>query len=186
MLPMNPSHDLDPLLSQRSRFKSFLTNRLGSESDAEDVLQDGFIKAAQCIGELRDGERVAAWFYQVLRHAMIDHVRSRSAARQREMAWIEQAEHDEETTRQVCACYEALLPQLKPRDAELLRRVELGNEPVTAVASTLGITPNAASVTLHRARRELRRQLEQFCGDCASGACLDCDCAKPPDGTANP
>lgn len=180
---MNPSLNLDPLLSQRNRFKSFLTSRLGGESDAEDVLQEGFIKAVQRIGELRDDERVTAWFYQVLRNAMIDHVRNRNSARQRELAWTELAERDgdEETTRQVCACYEALLPQLKTRDAELLRRVELGNEPVAEVAAALGITPNSASVSLHRARKELRRQLEQFCGDCAAGACLDCDCEKPRD-----
>jgi hypothetical protein len=41
-------------------------------------------------------------------------------------------------------------------------------------AADLGITPNNASVTLHRARGELRTKLVEFCGDCA---CLDnCEC----------
>lgn len=183
---MADTRPLDPLLAQRGRFKSFLAARLGNESDAEDVLQDGFIKAAKRIGELREDERVTAWFYQVLRHAMIDHVRSRSAARQRELAWIEQAERDgdDEARRAVCACYEALLPGMKPREAELLRRVELLNEPVAEVAAALGITTNNASVILHRARKELRTRLEQFCGECASGACLDCECGPPADGGA--
>jgi RNA polymerase sigma-70 factor (ECF subfamily) len=181
---MTQARPLDPLLAQRGRFKSFLTARLGNESDAEDVLQDGFIKAAQRIGELREDDRVTAWFYQVLRHAMIDHVRSRSAARQRELAWLEQAERDadEESRREACACYEALLPGMKPREAELLRRVELLNEPVAEAAAALGITANNASVILHRARKDLRQRLEQFCGECASGACLDCDCGPPADG----
>lgn len=179
---MTEARPLDPLLAQRERFKSFLTARLGSESDAEDVLQDGFIKAAQRIGELRDDERVTAWFYQVLRHAMIDHVRSRSAARQRELAWLEQAERDidDEGRREVCACYESLLTGMRSREAELLRRVELRNEPVADVAAALGVTANNASVILHRARKDLRTRLEQFCGECASGACLDCDCTPPP------
>jgi hypothetical protein len=38
----------------------------------------------------------------------------------------------------------------------------------------LGMTPNNASVTLHRARAELRMKLSRFCGDCP---CLDnCEC----------
>jgi DNA-directed RNA polymerase specialized sigma24 family protein len=68
---------------------------------------------------------------------------------------------------------------LKPAHADLLRRVELQDESVTAAAHALGITSNHASVTLHRARAELRRKLETFCGACAEGACLDCDCDDP-------
>jgi RNA polymerase sigma-70 factor (ECF subfamily) len=70
-----------------------------------------------------------------------------------------------------------LLTELKPRDAELLRRVELNDEAVAEVARSLGLTEGAASVALHRARAVLRERLENFCGDCAKGACLDCDCA---------
>jgi RNA polymerase sigma-70 factor (ECF subfamily) len=67
-----------------------------------------------------------------------------------------------------------MLPTLKPTHAELLRRVELQGEPVAAAATALGMTANNASVTLHRARAELRTRLMDFCGDCK---CLDnCEC----------
>lgn len=67
-----------------------------------------------------------------------------------------------------------MLPTLKPMHAELLRRVELQGEPVAGAAAALGITANNASVTLHRARAELRTKLVDFCGDCQ---CLDnCEC----------
>ncbi|MBC8040195.1 MAG: hypothetical protein H7Y06_06615 [Opitutaceae bacterium] len=57
-----------------------------------------------------------------------------------------------------------------------IRRAELGSESVSTVAASLDLTPNAASAALHRARATLREKLRSFCGDCASGACLDCDC----------
>jgi len=78
----------------------------------------------------------------------------------------------------LCSCFAHLLPSLKPTHAELLRRVDLEGRPVSATAIALGMTANNASVTLHRARAELRKKLQEFCGSCANGACLDCDCDR--------
>ncbi len=73
-----------------------------------------------------------------------------------------------------------MVDTLKPQHAELLRRVDLKGEPAQAAARALKMTPNSASVTLHRARKELRIRLEVFCGACAEGACPDCNCAPVP------
>ena len=165
------------LLAHRHVFKAFLTSRVGNEADAEDLLQNGLVKAMERSGEIKDGEKAVAWFYQLLRNVLIDHVRSRSAAAKRDDAWASNSAtlaDDEEAERQICACFEKMLPKLKPAQAELIRRVELKGEPVAKVAIALGMTANNASVTLHRARAELRTKLMDFCGDCA---CLDnCEC----------
>ncbi|ACB75015.1 sigma-70 family RNA polymerase sigma factor [Opitutus terrae] len=172
----------DALLAQRGVFKAFLVSRLGNASDAEDVLQSSLLKAWQHGGELRDEARVSAWFYGILRHAVVDHLRQRNAAAAREQSWSTDPAlaltSDAAAAKALCRCFEPLLATLKPRHAELLRRVEFEDQPVAAVAAALGLSTNAASVTLHRARGELRERLEAFCGACASGACLDCDC--PP------
>lgn len=175
---MEPVRSLDSLLAQRSRFRAFLVSRLGNEADADDVLQNGLLKAMRSAGEVDDAEKLTAWFYRLLRNAMIDHVRSRSANVRRDEAWMtEVGSRDEEAEKSACACFEGLLADLKPREAELLRRVELNDEVVAEVARSLGLSASAASVALHRARATLRGKLEDFCGDCAKGACLDCDCA---------
>jgi RNA polymerase sigma factor (sigma-70 family) len=122
-----------------------------------------------------------AWFYQVLRNVIVDHVRSRSASHRRDDAWASDTAtvtDDADAHRQICGCFEKLLPALKPMHAELLRRVELQEQPVSQAAVALGITANNASVTLHRARAELRAKLVDFCGNCA---CLDhCECDDVP------
>ncbi|MDP3071392.1 MAG: sigma-70 family RNA polymerase sigma factor [Opitutaceae bacterium] len=168
------------LLAHRSAFKAFLVARVGSDADAEDLLQNGLIKALRHADELKDGEKSVAWFYQILRNTIIDHGRSRTAARQRDDAWAADAvtlADDAEAERVLCSCFENLLPSLKPAHADLLRRVDLEGHSVSATALALGLTANHASVTLHRARAELRKKLQEFCGSCADGACLDCDCA---------
>lgn len=173
----NPAGVTGTLLAHRHVFKAFLASRVGNEADAEDLLQNGLVKAMQRIGEIKDGEKAVAWFYQVLRNGLIDHVRSRQATAKRDDAWASSTvtlADDGEAERQICACFEKMLPAMKPAQAELVRRVELKGEPIAKVAIALGMTANNASVTLHRARAELRTKLMDFCGDCE---CLDnCEC----------
>jgi RNA polymerase sigma-70 factor (ECF subfamily) len=114
------------LLAHRSAFKAFLVSRVGNPADAEDLLQNGLIKALQRADELKDGEKSVAWFYQILRHVIIDHARSRHATRRREETWTTDAAtlaDDPDAERVLCGCFEHLLPSLKPTHAELLRRV---------------------------------------------------------------
>jgi RNA polymerase sigma factor (sigma-70 family) len=171
------------LNEQREAFKAFLTARVGSVADAEDILQKGLLKAVQQADEVRDETKLTAWFYQLLRHAIIDHHRSRGARQRRDdvLATLAQALGSAEGgpsswEAQLCRCLGSVVATLKPQQAQLLRRVDLDGESVQAAARALGIPPNRASVTLHRARKELRARLETFCGACARGACLDCDC----------
>ena len=73
--------------------------------------------------------------------------------------------HDEEMERVACRCVDALIGELKPTEAELVRRVELENEPVSDAARSTGVSPNKASVTLHRARKKLRERLGPSAGN---------------------
>lgn len=178
------------LNEQGAAFKAFLASRVGSEAEAEDLLQNGIVKALRHADELRDDSRLTPWFYQLLRNAVVDHYRSRGAARRRDDALgnliaalgEDVASAPQGWERQICGCMAGVIDTLKPREAELLRRVELGGESVKEAAKGMKLTPNNASVMLHRARKELRKRLEAFCGACADGACLDCDCQPVAEG----
>lgn len=173
----------------RNAFKAFLAARVGSEAEAEDILQSGLLKALNRHGELQDDTKLVAWFYQLLRNALVDHYRARGAARRRHDALGDMiASLGEDIVAapkgwepQLCGCLAGVVESLKPLHAELLRRVDLNGESVQAAAKALKMTPNSASVTLHRARKDLRARLATFCGDCTDGACLDCDCAERDD-----
>ncbi len=173
------------LNAHRSEFKAFLTSRVGSAAEAEDILQNGLVKALRHGADVRDSEKVTAWFYQLLRRAVIDHYRARGAARRRDDALgtlVVALEEDVATATafeaKICTCLGGVVDTLKPQQADLLRRVDLNGESVQDAARALGLSANNASVTLHRARKDLRAKLEAFCGDCAADACLDCDCVE--------
>jgi RNA polymerase sigma factor (sigma-70 family) len=175
------------LVENHRRFLSFLERRVGSRAVAEELLQNAFVRSLEKGGELRDGENAVAWFYRLLRNALIDHYRRQAAegrALEREAREATEVGPDPELKDAICACVGELLPTLKPEYSELLRRVDLEERSVTEVAAEVGITPNNAGVRLHRARHALKQQLERSCGTCATHGCLDCSCQRRREPTA--
>jgi RNA polymerase sigma-70 factor (ECF subfamily) len=176
------------LVDHHRRFLAFLRKRVRSREVAEDILQDAFVRGIGKAGSLREGESAVAWFYRLLRNALVDHYRRSGAeARALEKAAAEAgpgepAAVDRELMEAVCDCVGALVDTLKPEYAEILKRVDLEEAGVRDYAVRAGISANNAAVRLHRARQALRRQVERACGTCATHGCLDCRCAEVPSG----
>ncbi|WP_224243068.1 RNA polymerase sigma factor [Hyalangium gracile] len=169
------------LVENHRHFLSFLERRVGSRAVAEDMLQAAFVRAVEKGDALREGESAVAWFYRLLRNALVDHYRKQAAegrALEREAREATEEGPDPELKSAVCACVGELLPTLKPEYAELLKQVDLEERSVPEVAAEVGITPNNAGVRLHRARQALKHQLERSCGTCATHGCLDCSCQR--------
>ena len=175
------------LLDNHARFLGFLERRVGSRDEAEDILQEAFVRSIGRMDDLRSSESATAWFYRVLRNAIIDHHRregTRSRALLQLAAEADDASGgpDEELEAVACACVTALVDTLKPEYGAALRRVDLEGVSVRGFAEETGITPGNAGVRLHRAREALRRQLARSCGTCLEHGCLDCRCGGPAAG----
>jgi RNA polymerase sigma-70 factor, ECF subfamily len=50
----------------QGRFTRFATRMLGTREDAEEALQDAFLRAYRALGRYQDRERFASWFYRIL------------------------------------------------------------------------------------------------------------------------
>jgi len=70
---------IDLLVQSKRRFLAFLEQRLGSQADAEDLLQTAYEKAFTRASAVQDEEKVVSWFYRVLRNLLIDQYRKRAA-----------------------------------------------------------------------------------------------------------
>jgi RNA polymerase sigma-70 factor (ECF subfamily) len=185
----NASEDLAPksllvLLANKQRLLAFLTRRVGSTELADEILQDAFVKGVEKGHTLRDDESALAWCYRLLRNAVID--RHRRLTTEREAQELSTMPADSDVEQEVCTCMNNLVLTLKPEYVDILRRVDLGEGRIDAVATELGITANNATVRLHRARQALRQRLEQMCGMCAHHGCLNCTCDQKPSGHCNP
>lgn len=173
------------LVDNHARFLRFLERRVGSRDDAEDILQEAFVRSLGRTDALQSPESATAWFYRVLRNALIDHhrregTRSRAFQRLAAESEVDTVGTDQELEAIACACVTALVDTLKPEYGAALRRVDLDGVSVRGFAEEAGITPGNAGVRLHRAREALRRQLARSCKTCLDHGCLDCSCGGPP------
>lgn len=170
------------LVGAHREFLAFLERRVESRAVAEDILQTAFVRGLEHGAGVQD-EKVVAWFYRVLRNAVIDYYRHRSTSAKVLEAWgrafTETQEPDSSLRQEICQCVTGLLTTLKPEYQDALRVVDLEDGTLNHLAQQAGITAENAAVRVHRARKALRRQLEQACGTCAEHGCFDCQCGGP-------
>ena len=171
---------LDRLIASRQQFLAFLRKRVVSEEIAEDILQAAFVKSLEKGGAVRDEETIVAWFYRLLRNAVIDYYRHRGTSeRAIQNLFHEMPSHQEPDVSfkgEICGCLAGLLETLKPEYRQALDTVDLEEHSLADLASQAQITANNAAVRVHRAREALRKRVMVTCRLCAPHGCLDCHC----------
>lgn len=185
----NSMESLDPrfeaaLVENRRHFLNFLVRRLGSKQEAEDVLQEFYLRALRKAYAIRKSESIVAWLYRVLNSTLSDHRRKDRRRTQHEAAYArEYTTHgkvfDEEAHGAVCECMYRLLPILRPEYSDLLWRADLLGESKQVIAKDAGVTINNLTVRLHRARQALKRVLLRSCETCPEHGFHKCACRLP-------
>jgi RNA polymerase sigma-70 factor (ECF subfamily) len=176
------SEVVSALVGNHRDFLAFLQKRVGDRALAEDILQEAFVRGLHKLGTLEKDESATAWFYRILRNAVIDHHRRRRAVDRKLESFAaeleRQVEPEGDVRGAVCQCVGKLAGTLKDEYADALRRVEIDGLAVKDYAAEAGITSNNAAVRVFRAREALRKQVARSCGSCADHGCLDCTCDK--------
>jgi RNA polymerase sigma-70 factor (ECF subfamily) len=129
-----------------------------------DAVQDAFVSALERLDTLRDISKFRPWLMSIARHRAIDARRRRAQVVPQEDAGMatederpgpEQAVELTELASLVHGC----VNDLSQRDATAIAMVtQLGFTP-TEVGDALGLSPGAAKVLLHRARRRMKDAL---------------------------
>ena len=179
--PVSPTH-LDALVANHRAFLAFLERRVESRAVAEDILQEAFVRGLTKARDLRNEESTVAWFYRLLRNAVIDHYRRNATARRGLEALATEVEHEHDPSPDlrdaVCQCIGQLAGTLKPEYANALKRIEVDGVAVKDYADEAGISRANAAVRVFRARDALRQQVTRSCSTCADHGCLDCTCRR--------
>lgn len=181
--PVDPSASaaaVEQLVQIHRELVDFVSRRVASRAEAEDIVQDAFVRSVEHAEALRDAESARAWMYRMLRNAVVDRYRRGASAMRAADALADESEWkvepDAEADAVVCRCVLRLVATLKPEHAQALVRIDVEEAGLAVLAGELGITRNNAGVRVFRARESLRRRLAEACGTCATHGCLDCEC----------
>ncbi len=165
------------LVEEHSRMVFRLAYRMtGNEEDAEDVVQEAFLKAHRNFGRFDARSSFGTWIYRIAANCAIDLIRRRPRP-----AWtsFRASEKDDVAERlpsadplpdrvafagQVERRVASALGLLSPleRAAFVMRHLE--GLPIEKIAAVLQSRPNAVKQTVFRAVQKLRRELAPFTG----------------------
>ena len=143
---------------------------LRDDSEAEDVLQDAYVRAYSHLDQLEDASRLGSW----LSHIVVHECRARLRKRSRHMQLVDQAgkgapvrivpgptanPEEQAVSHQLGSVLTGAIDSLSIgyRAVFVLRDVE--GLSTAEVANSLGITEMAVKTRLHRARASLRDEL---------------------------
>lgn len=149
------------------------------EPEANDVMQATFLRATERIAQLRSPEHARAWLFRIARNVMSDAYRAKQAS-----SWLEPtniledlASTEEAGEEEMCTCSAHLAQSLPTAQSQILSLVDMREATLMEAAAELGISVNAATVRLHRARKALRERLKEHCGVSSLQECKSCRCA---------
>ena len=147
----------------KAELRGFLAHRSGSACDADDLLQEVFLKALLQGRAFCDLENPRAWLFHVARNLLVDRLRL--------------AKEEVPLPEDLCAesvpgfgpvdllshCLPRVLTELSPEDREAIMLCDMQGMLQKDYARHLGLSLPAAKSRLQRARLRLRAQLAEAC-----------------------
>lgn len=149
-----------------ARMKSIARNLLGITADAEDAVQDTFLKMQRSIASFRGQSSFATWSFRILINTCYDARRSR--LRKKEVAQDEQTEESAPRPEprapsahpSLRLALERALARLTGHQRNVFLLYEVEGFRHSEIASILEITEAASKNTLFQAKKNLRQMLE--------------------------
>ena len=178
---MSPPCLLDAWSAHESELRGYLRHRLGDVHDADELLQDIFLKALRQGRRFCAVENARAWLFQVTRNALTDRLRSN---REHLPLPEDMPAPVADTMPQVddlSQCLPRVLAELSDADRLALTLCDIEGQPQQVLADRLGLSLPGAKSRLQRARVRLRQRLVEACQvrfDEAGTVC--CFSPRPP------
>lgn len=143
--------------------RQFIRSRIANPDDAEDLLQEVYLRIHRHIGELRADEKLQSWVYQIARNAIIDHYRTQRVTSELPGSLPLPEAPDPDAIQELAASLQSMVDCLPEKDRQALRMVELEGRTQQALAQQLGLSLSGAKSRVQRAREKLKATLLDCC-----------------------
>lgn len=146
--------------------KKFIKKRIADEEDAEDVLQEVFLKIHNNIRSLENEKKIHAWIYTIARNAITDYYRKNS--RMIKVTQLDENIEDKGTEKlsanmEIAACLKAMINTLPEKYKQAIMLSEFQNMTQKEMSEKLGISVSGGKSRVQRGRKMLREMLLGCC-----------------------
>ncbi|HEB56164.1 MAG TPA: sigma-70 family RNA polymerase sigma factor [Gammaproteobacteria bacterium] len=148
-----------------AELRGFLTRQTTCVAQAEDILQETFLRTMTEGAKFCSLENPRAWLFQVARNQLIDQLRSYAAKNQASEATEDIPEEIDEipAVTTLDACLPKALARLNKVDREAIERCDLEGQLQARFAEDKGLSLAGAKSRVQRARKRLKAELVELC-----------------------
>jgi RNA polymerase sigma-70 factor (ECF subfamily) len=159
---MNPT--LEQIWNElAAKLREFIRRRVSDAAEAEDILQDVFLKLAKRADELPEPAKLQGWVFLIARNAVIDHYRTRKET----VAVPETLESDAavapEELEGLKTSFRRMIHSLPGQYREAILLTEIEGLSQVDLAKRLGISVSGAKSRVQRGRQQLKEMLLECC-----------------------
>jgi RNA polymerase sigma-70 factor (ECF subfamily) len=160
---------------QGARMRNLARNLLGTKSDAEDAVQETFLKVQRSIANFRGQSSFVTWIFRILVNTCHDVRRSRTrrketAAKDREEGALPAEPRAPGAHPTLKLALERAIAQLTHHQRDVFLLYEVEGFRHAEIAALLEISETASKNTLFQAKKSLRQMLEAPRSGQAGGA----------------
>lgn len=139
----------------------FFVAQFGSRADADDLLQETWLRIHRVRHTYRPGEPVLPWFYAIARHVRVDHFRKaiRTTAREQRLEEMSQAAVTVPRASGQADNLEALLEPLPESQREVIEMLKVAGMSLEEVARATSSSVGSVKQKVHRAYKKLREKM---------------------------
>lgn len=142
---------------------SMLKRMLKNEFDAEEVLQDCFLKAYKSLNAFKGEAKFSTWFYRIVYNTALTKLSSQKRKTESEMTSVEdhfnlesQYGADEIEKKDLSKFVQETITKLPERYSAVITMFYLNEMTIEEISGVMGITVSNVKVMLHRSRNALR------------------------------
>jgi RNA polymerase sigma-70 factor (ECF subfamily) len=156
---------LDRVWDQYShRLKAFIRSRVADEAEAEDILQEVFIRVHRQLCCQPDWNKPDSWFYQIARNLIIDHYRRWRELVELSDSWPAETDlHEDDPEAELALSLKEMIDELPEPYRQALLLTEYQGLSQKQLAERQGLSLSGAKSRVQRARDKLRDMLLQCC-----------------------
>lgn len=142
----------------------FIKARVNNTENAEDILQEVFIKIHSNINSVNDDNKITSWVYQITRNAIIDFYRKKKVEYPVDEFDQSLPEEINETSADFSKCLKPFILQLPEKDKDILLKTTFEHVSQKEYATNNNLPYSTTKSRVQRARKALNNMFVQCCG----------------------
>lgn len=150
-----------------SQLLTFIRSKIRSKEDAEDILQNVFIRVSTNINQLSDNQKLKAWLFTITRNAVIDYYRSSSVKKRlTPMVSLNEdifEEEDLDSLKGLDQCLTSMISLLPEEYREVIISSEINGVKQNELADQYGIAHSSMRSRIQRGRERLKQLFYNCC-----------------------